>query len=146
MVLRLCKLVSSIITCSSKPDHFVFSTRAFTFLAAILNPCEPKTPNHELAFSWQGYALRLVGHSLGGGTAAVTTILLRDQPDLVGVPPKKISAVCFSPPACLSRSLADRTSAFARTLVMQDDVIPRASARAMDRLRREVERTDWWVA
>ncbi|GAQ79687.1 hypothetical protein KFL_000360030 [Klebsormidium nitens] len=93
-----------------------------------------------------GYALRLVGHSLGGGTAAVTTILLRDQPDLVGVPPDKISAVCFSPPACLSRSLADRTSAFARTLVMQDDVIPRASARAMDRLRREVEQTDWNVA
>lgn len=112
------------------------------FFSSIFLPPQ-NLDSHSPSFALQGYALRLVGHSLGGGTAAVATILLRDQPSLVDLPPEKISAVCFSPPACLSRSLANRTSAFARTLVMQDDAIPRASARAMDRLRREVERTDW---
>jgi pimeloyl-ACP methyl ester carboxylesterase len=92
--------------------------------------------------SWQGYGLRMVGHSLGGGTAALTTVLLRDHPQLLGIPRDAISAVCFSAPACLSRDLAAWSSDFVTTLVLQDDAVPRASARAMDRLRQEVEQTD----
>eukprot|EP00850_Spirogloea_muscicola_P002121 SM000008S22210 [mRNA] locus=s8:428376:430309:- [translate_table: standard] len=91
-----------------------------------------------------GFRLRLVGHSLGGATAAILALLLHaDAERLLGVPASRISCATFGTPPCLSRDLAIGCSGFVTTVVLQDDVIPRASVAAIDQLRTEILLTDW---
>eukprot|EP00850_Spirogloea_muscicola_P007678 SM000039S14508 [mRNA] locus=s39:524519:526466:+ [translate_table: standard] len=92
----------------------------------------------------RGFRLRLVGHSLGGATAAILALLLHaDAERLLGVPASRISCSTFGTPPCLSRDLAIGCSGFVTTVVLQDDVIPRASVAAIDQLRTEILLTDW---
>ncbi|KAK4573020.1 hypothetical protein RGQ29_031119 [Quercus rubra] len=92
---------------------------------------------------YEGYRLRLVGHSLGGATASLLAIMLRRKSYMeLGFSPDIVSAVGFATPPCVSRELAENCSDFVTTVVMQDDIVPRLSAASLTRLRNEILQTD----
>ncbi|CAN7103195.1 hypothetical protein BRARA_E00289 [Brassica rapa] len=106
--------------------------------------------NHELQTMrrclerYEGYKLRLVGHSLGGAIASLMAIMLRKMPrEELGFDGEIVSAVGYATPPCVSRELAENCSEFVTTIVMQDDIIPRLSQASLARLRDEILQTDW---
>lgn len=91
-----------------------------------------------------GFGLRLVGHSLGGATASLLAMMLRKKSEKeLGFCPSIVSAVGFASPPCVSRTLALQSADYVRTVVLQDDVIPRISAVSLLRLRNEILGLDW---
>ncbi|KAF3556242.1 hypothetical protein F2Q69_00010522 [Brassica cretica] len=106
--------------------------------------------NHELQTirrcldRYEGYKLRLVGHSLGGAIASLMAIMLRKMPrEELGFDGEIVSAVGYATPPCVSKELAENCSEFVTTIVMQDDIIPRLSQASLARLRDEILQTDW---
>nr|CAB3452895.1 unnamed protein product [Digitaria exilis] len=90
------------------------------------------------------YKLRLVGHSLGGASAALLAIMLRKKSnEELGFSPDIISAVGFGTPPCISKEAAESCASYISTVVLQDDIIPRLSAASLARLRNEILKTDW---
>ena len=79
-----------------------------------------------------GYTLRIVGHSLGAGVAAVLSTFLRPRyPSL--------RCLAFSPPGCVfSRRLADECKNYVTSYVLGDDVVPRLGLASMENLRHEL--------
>ena len=69
----------------------------------------------------QGYELRLVGHSLGGSTAALLALMLREGNGSreLGISPELIKAVIIASPPCVSRKLSRKCSHYITTLVLQ---------------------------
>ncbi|KAE8673113.1 LOB domain-containing protein 16-like [Hibiscus syriacus] len=93
---------------------------------------------------YEGYRLRLVGHSLGAATASLLAIMLRKKSKKeLGFSPDIVSAVGFATPPCVSKELAETCSDFVTTIVMQDDIVPRLSAASLAQLRNEILQTDW---
>ncbi|XP_065874972.1 uncharacterized protein [Euphorbia lathyris] len=106
--------------------------------------------NHEIGTirkcleKYQGFRLRLVGHSLGAATASLLAIMLRKRTsEELGFSPDIVSAVGYATPPCVSRELAESCANFVTTVVMQDDMVPRLSAASLARLRNEILETDW---
>ncbi|KAL3683933.1 hypothetical protein R1sor_001955 [Riccia sorocarpa] len=92
----------------------------------------------------KGFDLLILGHSLGGATATMLGMLLRqDSEKALGLYPEKIHAVGVGTPPCVSKVLAARCRDFTSTLVLQDDVIPRMSTVALVQLRNEILSLDW---
>ncbi|XP_059300844.1 uncharacterized protein LOC132053053 [Lycium ferocissimum] len=92
----------------------------------------------------KGFRLRLVGHSLGGATASLLAIMLRNMSVReLGFSPDIVSAVGYATPPCVSRELAESCSEYVTTVVMQDDIIPRLSTASLTRLRNEILQTNW---
>lgn len=92
----------------------------------------------------KGYELRLVGHSLGGSTAALLALMLRKSgKEVLGIPASSIKAVTIASPPCVSKTLASECTDYITTLVLQDDVIPRMNTAALTRLRSEILVTNW---
>lgn len=68
----------------------------------------------------QGFRLRLVGHSLGGATAALLAIMLRElSSEQLGFSPDIVTAVTYAPPPCADKELAESCSDYVTTVVMQ---------------------------
>lgn len=93
------------------------------------------------------YSLRIIGHSLGAGTSALTAYLLRNLPSSDPLrellPPSKVSAVTFATPACMSPEVARSVSSFVTTVVLQDDIVPRTSTHNLEKLQKEIIQADW---
>ncbi|KAK3244566.1 hypothetical protein CYMTET_45824 [Cymbomonas tetramitiformis] len=93
------------------------------------------------------YSLRIIGHSLGAGTAALTAYLLRNLPPSDPLhellPPSKVSAVTFATPACMSSEVALSVSSYVTTVVLQDDIVPRTSLHNLEKLQIEIVQADW---
>ncbi|GBG85976.1 hypothetical protein CBR_g40789 [Chara braunii] len=96
-----------------------------------------------LKFVSKGYNLRLVGHSLGGATACLITMILRKNESMHRIPKEAISCISFATPPCVPREAAIECADYITTIVLQDDVIPRMSVQAFERLRAEILLTDW---
>uniref|UniRef100_A0A8C6SLQ4 Diacylglycerol lipase-beta n=1 Tax=Neogobius melanostomus TaxID=47308 RepID=A0A8C6SLQ4_9GOBI len=78
------------------------------------------------------YKLVITGHSLGGGTAALLAVMLKNS-----FPTLKCYA--FSPPGGLvSKALADYTKDFVISVVLGKDLVPRLSLPNMEDLKRRI--------
>jgi len=78
---------------------------------------------------YSDYRLRVTGHSLGAGCAAVLAMMLR---------PKYPNLRChaFSPPGCtLSENAAVECEDYMTSYVLDADIVPRASLNALENLR-----------
>ena len=65
----------------------------------------------------QDYKLRLVGHSLGGASAALLAIMLRKKSkEELGFSPDIISAVGFGTPPCISKEAAESCASYVSTV------------------------------
>lgn len=84
------------------------------------------------------YSVKIVGHSLGGGTAALLTYILREQKEL-----SSTTCVTFAPAACMTWELAESGKHFITTIINGSDLVPTFSASSVDFLRSEVTASSW---
>ncbi|CAH9118564.1 unnamed protein product [Cuscuta europaea] len=84
------------------------------------------------------YRLKVVGHSLGGGTAALLTYVLREQKEL-----SRATCVTFAPAACMTWELAESGTEFITSVINGADLVPTFSAASVDDLRAEVTASAW---
>ena len=107
--------------------------RAATALLASVRPVLD-----ELRTQYAPYSLRVTGHSLGAGTAAVVALLLAAE----GV---AVRGLAFGCPPVFSHALA--TGALARrtvtTVALNHDLVCRASIGAVNCLRRDADELVW---
>lgn len=84
------------------------------------------------------YKVKIVGHSLGGGTAALLTYILREQKELA-------SSICvtFAPAACMTLELAESGKHFITTVINGSDLVPTFTTASLDDLRTEVRASSW---
>ncbi|KAL9643949.1 hypothetical protein ABK040_005418 [Willaertia magna] len=83
-----------------------------------------------------GYKLRLLGHSLGGGTAAIlATLWKKEFPD--------IHCYAFACPPVLSQLLSEESSEFVTSFINGDDFVARLSMTAVHELRKDVQTYPW---
>ncbi|CAN4101246.1 unnamed protein product [Withania somnifera] len=126
------------ITLEGYSTHFGTAEAARWFLIHEMGTIRNCLEKHK------GFRLRLVGHSLGGATASLLAIMLRNMSAReLGFSPDIVSAVGYATPPCVSRELAESCSEYVTTVVMQDDIIPRLSIASLGRLRNEILQTNW---
>ncbi|GLT45726.1 hypothetical protein SLA2020_195370 [Shorea laevis] len=84
------------------------------------------------------YKIKIVGHSLGGGTAALLTYILREQKEF-----SSSACVTFAPAGCMTWDLAESGKHFITTIINGSDLVPTFSATSVDDLRSEVTASSW---
>ncbi|XP_073124616.1 uncharacterized protein [Henckelia pumila] len=84
------------------------------------------------------YDVKIVGHSLGGGTAALLTYILREQKEF-----SASTCVTFAPAACMTWELAESGKHFITTIINGSDLVPTFSVASVDDLRSEVTSSSW---
>jgi hypothetical protein len=88
-----------------------------------------------LHFAKQGYRIRLVGHSLGGGVATMLGVLVLRHFEQFGYSNEAdgptlddrilLKVYSYGAPSCFDAKLADSVKSFVTTVVLHDDVFPR---------------------
>ena len=88
-----------------------------------------------LFFAQNGYRIRLVGHSLGGGVATLMGMLILKHLDRMPGLSQNIASTqeetaalkvyAYGTPSCLDATLAESVNSFVTTVVLHDDVFPR---------------------
>ena len=83
--------------------------------------------------------IQLVGHSLGGGTAAILAALLRPYDPTA-------QAVAIGPPpvADVATSIAFDLDGLCTSFIHENDIVSRASLTAIDGVREEIQAFPWW--
>ncbi|XP_062155839.1 uncharacterized protein LOC133863768 isoform X1 [Alnus glutinosa] len=106
---------------------------AARWIAKLATPCLIKALGQ-----YPGYKIKIVGHSLGGGTAALLTYILREQKEFS-------TATCFTfaPAACMTWELAESGNDFITSVINGADLVPTFSAASVDDLRAEVTASAW---
>ncbi|KAL9691881.1 hypothetical protein QQ045_012308 [Rhodiola kirilowii] len=84
------------------------------------------------------FQIKIVGHSLGGGTAALLTYILREQQAF-----STCTCVTFAPAPCMTWELAESGKHFITTTINNSDLVPTFSASSVDDLRSEVMASSW---
>ncbi|OVA02598.1 Lipase [Macleaya cordata] len=84
------------------------------------------------------YKIKIVGHSLGGGTAALLTYILRERKEF-----SSSTCVTFAPAACMTWDLAESGKHFITTVINGSDLVPTFSTASIDDLRTEVTASSW---
>ncbi|KAL6140652.1 hypothetical protein ACLB2K_058950 [Fragaria x ananassa] len=106
---------------------------AARWIAKLAKPCLL-----EALEQYPDYELKIVGHSLGGGTAALITYILREQKEFATT-----TCVTFAPAACMTWELAESGANFIISVVNGADLVPTFSAASVDDLRAEVTASAW---
>ncbi|XVE65575.1 hypothetical protein DITRI_Ditri08aG0010800 [Diplodiscus trichospermus] len=104
------------------------------WIAKLSAPCLLKALGE-----YPDYKVKIVGHSLGGGTAALLTYILREHKEFA-------SSACFTfaPAACMTWDLAESGKHFTTTIINGSDLVPTFSAASVDDLRTEVTASSWF--
>ena len=102
---------------------------------AILNDCGAGEAVDALRA--RGVRVTCVGHSLGGGVAALIATLLNDHGAL-----PRVRCYAFATPACVSADLAAFLKPTVTSCVLQDDVVPRLSDATCARLAADLVNDD----
>ncbi|GLJ11000.1 hypothetical protein SUGI_0140070 [Cryptomeria japonica] len=84
------------------------------------------------------YSIKVVGHSLGGGTAALLTYILREHKEF-----SSTHCITFAPAACMTWELAESGTQFITAIINGSDLVPTFSATSVDDLRVEVTASAW---
>ncbi|MBA0778335.1 hypothetical protein Gotri_006206 [Gossypium trilobum] len=100
---------------------------AARWIAKLATPCLIKALGQHPT-----YKVKIVGHSLGGGTGALLTYVLREQKEL-----STTTSVTFAPAACMTWELADSGTDFITSVINGADLVPTFSAASVDDLRAE---------
>ncbi|KAF1863467.1 hypothetical protein Lal_00030499 [Lupinus albus] len=106
---------------------------AARWIAKLAIPCLLEALHHH-----PDYEVKIVGHSLGGGTAALLTYILREQKEL-----SMTTCVTFAPAACMTWELAESGNSFITSVINGADLVPTFSAASVDDLRSEVTASAW---
>ncbi|XWS53570.1 hypothetical protein CRYUN_Cryun10bG0012700 [Craigia yunnanensis] len=106
---------------------------AARWIAKLTAPCLL-----EALGEYPDYKVKIVGHSLGGGTAALLTYILWEKKEFA-------SSTCFTfaPAACMTWDLAESGKHFITTIINGSDLVPTFSAASVDDLRTEVTASSW---
>uniref|UniRef100_A0A175YPJ6 Fungal lipase-like domain-containing protein n=1 Tax=Daucus carota subsp. sativus TaxID=79200 RepID=A0A175YPJ6_DAUCS len=89
--------------------------------------------------SFPDYQVKIVGHSLGGGTASLLTYILREQKEF-----SSTTCITFAPAACMTWELAESGKHFITTIINGSDLVPTFSTASIDDLRSEVTASSWY--
>ncbi|KAL8171307.1 hypothetical protein V2J09_023111 [Rumex salicifolius] len=106
---------------------------AARWIAKLSTPCLARALNDH-----PDYKIKIVGHSLGGGTAALLTYVLREQKEFISS-----TCVTFAPAACMTWELAESGKHFITTIINGSDLVPTFSTASIDDLRSEVTASSW---
>ncbi|XP_020524600.1 uncharacterized protein LOC18422810 isoform X2 [Amborella trichopoda] len=138
-------LITDMVSSSHQEATFEeFSTHFGTAEAARWFLCNELDTLRNCLEKHPGFGLRLVGHSLGGATASLLAIMLRNKSKKeLGFSSDIVSAVGIGTPPCVSKELAESCRSYVSTVVLQDDIIPRLSPAALAKLRNEILQIDW---
>ncbi|KAK9131433.1 hypothetical protein Sjap_011920 [Stephania japonica] len=119
---------------------------ASRWIAKLATPCLVKALDQ-----YPDYKIKIVGHSLGGGTAALLTYALREQQEF-----STATCVTFAPvvyaewilltnaAACMTWELAESGQDFITSVINGADLVPTFSAASVDDLRAEVVMKRAW--
>ncbi|ESW10944.1 hypothetical protein PHAVU_009G251900 [Phaseolus vulgaris] len=102
----------------------------------IAKLCTPTL--HKALDEFPDFKVKIVGHSLGGGTAALLTYILREQKEF-----SSSTCVTFAPAACMTWELAESGKHFITTIINGSDLVPTFSTSSIDDLRSEVTASSW---
>ncbi|CAD7699635.1 unnamed protein product [Ostreobium quekettii] len=86
-----------------------------------------------------GYALRITGHSMGGGAAAMLTMMIREQHPEFG----DVECTVFACPGCMTLEIAKSCSAYVTSYIYGTDLVPTMSPGSLDQLKEEVAASSW---
>ncbi|KAH6758173.1 Mono-/di-acylglycerol lipase [Perilla frutescens var. frutescens] len=106
---------------------------AARWIAKLSTPCLLTALNNH-----PDYKLKIIGHSLGGGTAALLTYILRERQEL-----STATCVAFAPAACMTWELAESGNDCITSVINGADLVPTFSAASVDDLRAEVTASAW---
>ncbi|XP_020241711.1 uncharacterized protein LOC109820062 isoform X2 [Asparagus officinalis] len=106
---------------------------AARWIAKCTTPCLLKAVKQH-----PDYNIKIIGHSLGGGTAALLTYILREREEF-----SSSMCIAFAPAACMTWDLAESGKHFITTIINGSDLVPSFSTAAFDNLRSEVTASSW---
>ncbi|WVZ50036.1 hypothetical protein U9M48_001335 [Paspalum notatum var. saurae] len=84
------------------------------------------------------YRVKIIGHSMGAGIAAILTYMLREDNRL-----SSSSCIAFGPAACMTWDLAESGKDFVTTVVNRNDLVPSLGKASAANLRTEVMASSW---
>eukprot|EP00941_MAST-03F_sp_MAST-3F-sp1_P001134 g1134.t1 len=123
----------------SKMWHFMSRSRKEKAHAGILHASEQLLHLHAdklHEYAKEGYKIRLIGHSLGGGCTALMAIQLRKS-----VP--NVEAIGFGTPPCVTLRCSKLCDAFVTTVVCNDDMVPRTNGHSIIKLLNRLIEFPW---